>query len=214
MHPDYFAGLDKTLQAFVACKQIPGWCPPSKEARFEAVCHIAATIYGIKVQDLKDPPDRRMIFVEARAMVYFYLRLCDYTYKEIGVRFKRDHASVIHNVKKMGQALSFKSSPERVGFIQLLYELGHIPLILINTVAGAQYLHGVFDQANYKEFFDLNLSYFDKLSEKARKQMVRSKIMGDYSHDMFQIETFHKRIKDRPLEGVYMRKANKTRVPC
>jgi len=206
MHPYIFAGLDPQKQAFTAVKLIPGWMPSTKELRAEAAQMIVADLYGITVEELKNPPDRRMMFVEARSMIYFYLRMVDnYTYKRIGEIFKRDHSSVVHNVKKFKHALSVKHSPERVGYIHLLNECGHIPKLLINTVPGSQYLDSIFDRQAYKEFFALNLARYDDFDKAHTKRLLTAKIKGDKDWFDNTVSTYYTRIKQNNLSDLYHR---------
>lgn len=204
IHPYFYAGLDAQLQAFVACKSIPNWTPPTKESQFHAAVHIVADSYGITYDELLTPPDRRMIFVQARAMVFLYLRFMNYTHKEIGIFFGRDHSSVIHNVKNMCNTLDIKKAPERAVMINLLHQMGHIPMILVNTLAGSQYLHEIFNARKYSEFFDLNLAYFDQLSISLKKKQLHAKMTGQLSK-LSRTESFHTWIKKEPLKGIYMR---------
>lgn len=205
IHPDYYVGLDTQMQAFAACKTTPGGKPPDKQTRFHACVMIVAEIYGISYDEIVSPPDRRMIFVEARSMVFFYLRVLNLTYKEIGRFFGRDHSSVIHNVKRMCYTLDRGNAPERAAFVQLLQTMGHIPMILVNTHAGSQYLHEIFDARKYSEFFDLNLAYFDQLAARIKRNKLKAAMTG-VKYQPFKYRSFHSWILEEPLKGIYMKK--------
>lgn len=205
MNPFVYAGLTAEIQAFAACRLIPGWAPKNRHMQHKAAQHVVAEMYDITVEHLVNPPDRRMMFVEARAMIYFYLRMKgNYTYGEIGKMYGRDHSSVVHNMKKMKNALGNKNAPERVGLINLLHECGHIPDLLVNTVAGAQYLDSIFDREAYKEFFALDLAKYDEFDRLHNRRMLKAKLAGQSAEtdDHF---TYWSRIREEPLKGIYHR---------
>lgn len=206
MHPYIFAGLDPQKQAFTAVKLIPGWTPANKQLRAQAAQMIVADLYGIKVDQLTNPPDRRMMFVEARAMIYFYLRMVDNnTFKGIGEMFGRDHSSVIHNIKKFKNALAIKHSPERAGYIHLLNECGHIPRLLVNTIPGTQYLDSIFDRGAFKEFFALNMARYDEYDKAHTKRLITAKIKGDKEWLNKSNTTYYTRMKENSLNNLYHR---------
>ncbi len=204
IHPQFYAGLDTSVQAFVACKTIPNWTPPNDAARVDAARYIVAQIYGVDIKDVVNPPDRRMVFVEARAMLSLYLRLMDYSYARIGQILHRNHASVIHNVKKMMHVLDAKHAPERAGFIQLLFELGHLPMLMLNTHAGTRYMHELFSSRRYSEFMHLNLAYYELLSSKIKTKSIRAKLKNEPT-GLEDEQSFATLIKQEPLNGLYMR---------
>lgn len=208
MNPYVYAGLPAEKQAFAACRLIPGWAPKNKAMQHKAAQHVVAEMYGITVEELRNPPDRRMMFVEARAMMYFYLRMRGgYTYTDIGKMYGRDHSSVVHNMNKMKNALRRKNSPERAGLINLLHECGHIPSLLVNTVPGAQYLDSIFDREAYKEFFALDLSKYDEFDRLHNRRLLKAKLQGkDDKEDQF---TYWSRIREDNLNGVYHRNYKK-----
>lgn len=165
---------------------------------------VICEMYDITLEQLVNPPDRRMMFVEARAMIYFYLRMRGkYTFSEIGKMYGRDHSSVVHNIKKMKNSLRVRSSPERVGLINLLNKCGHIPDLLVHTVAGAQYLDSIFDRSAYREFFALNLAQYDEFDQIHSRRLLKAKLQG--KPESVPTFTYYSRIQEEPLKGLYHR---------
>ncbi len=205
MNPYIYAGLPGRTQAFAICKMIEGYRHTDKSKRHLAAQHVVAQIYGIDVEDLQTPPDRRMMFVEARSMIFFYLRINGYKCTEIAKLYGRDHSSVIHNTKKFKGILKLKRSPERAGFVRLLYECGHLPALIVNTVPGTEYLDEIFDREFYDEFFNLNLARYDELSSHHERRKLVAKIKNEKLKDTVT-STYFTRIRETSLETVYHRK--------
>ena len=212
MNPYLYAGLPSRIQAFAICKMIEGYQHTDKEKRHLAAQHVVSQIYGVSVEELQNPPDRRMMFVEARAMMYFYLRITGYKCTEIASIYCRDHSSVVHNTKKFRQTLKFKKVPERAGFIRLLYECGHLPALIVNTIAGSEYLDEIFDNENYQEFFDLNLARYDELVSKHEKRKLIAKLKNEKLLEEIS-STYFSRIRSTNLESIYHREFNKKHRP-
>ncbi len=206
MNPYIYAGLPATTQAFATCNMIEGYRHADKRKRHLAAQHVVSTIYGVHVDHLKDPPDRRMMFVEARSMLFFYLRITGYTCVEVARAYSRDHSSVVHGTKKFLNAVTQKRAPERAGFIRLLYECGHIPALIVNTVAGTEYLDEIFDKKDFNEFFNLNLARYDELLIAHEKRKLVAKLKQEELKSSVS-STYFSRIKDAKLDSIYHRKA-------
>lgn len=165
---------------------------------------VVCEMYDITLDELITPPDRRMMFVEARGMIYFYLRMRGgYTFSHIGRMYGRDHSSVVHNIKKMKNALARRNCPERAGLINLLHKCGHLPDLLVHSVAGAQYLDNIFDRGAYKEFFALNLAQYDEYDKLHNRRLLKAKLQG--KEELVPQFTYYSRIQDEPLKGIYHR---------
>jgi len=210
MNPYIYAGLPATTQAFATCDMIEGYRHTDKSKRHLAAQHIVATIYGVDIEHLKTPPDRRMMFVEARSMLFFYLRLTGYTCMEVARVYGRDHSSVVHGTKKFLNAVKQKRAPERPGFIRLMYECGHVPALIVNTVAGTEYLDEIFEKGDFNVFFNLNLARYDELllAHEKRKLVARLK-QNELKSSVSS--TYFSRIKEAKLDSIYHRKAATSR---
>lgn len=204
MHPYIYTGLPGRIQAFAICKMIEGYQHTDKRKRHLAAQHVIAQIYGISVEDLQNPPDRRMMFVEARSMIFFYLRIMGYKCTEIARLYSRDHSSVIHNTKKFKQVLKLKKAPERAGFVRLLYECGHIPALIVNTIPGSEYLDEIFDREFYDEFFDLNLARYDELVSKHDRRKLVAKLKNKQLKESVD-STYFSRMRGTSLDSMYHR---------
>lgn len=203
MNPIIYAGLEPGLRAFAICKLVPDFIPSSKEERIEASLQSLSEIYGVKASDIRNPPDRRMMFVEPRGMMFFYLRISGYTYNEIAKEFRRNHSSIIHACKNMRTRLLFKNAPERVGFIQLLHELGHIPSVLINTCAGSLFINELIDNKDYTAFFELDMNRYQQIVSKYNSDTLKARLKGDTPN---AVSTYYRLIQEKPLHNIYSRK--------
>jgi len=203
MKPEVYAGLEPGVRAFVVCKLVPEFTPTTKIERIEAGIHILSKMYGISEQDFRTPPDRRMMWVEPRSMLFFYLRLCGDSYIDIGKEFNRNHSSVINSCKNIGSRLKLARSPERAGFIQLLYELGHIPSVMVNTCAGTMYLDEIFESENYGKFFRLDMARYEQIVDKYNSLALKARMTNKVGP---QVRTYATRINDKPLSHLYDRK--------
>lgn len=203
MKPEVYAGLEPGVRAFVVCKLVPEFTPTTRIERMEAGIHILSKMYGISEQDFRTPPDRRMMWVEPRSMLFFYLRLCGDTYVDIGREFKRNHSSVLNGCKNIASRLKLSRSPERTGFIQLLYELGHIPSVMVNTCAGSMYLDELFESENHTKFFNLDMARYEQIVDKYNSMALKARMTNKI---MPQVKTYASKMADKPLNHLYDRK--------
>lgn len=203
MKPEIYAGLEPGVKAFVVCKLVPEFTPTTRIERVEAGIHALSKIYGIDEKNLRNPPDRRMMWVEPRSMLFFYLRLCGDTYTGIGREFKRNHCSILNSVKNISARLTFYNSPERAGLIQLLNELGHIPSVIVNTCAGSMYLDEIFDSQNYGRFFRLDMARYEAIINKYNSLALKARMTKTEGP---RVKTYANRISEKPLNHLYDRK--------
>lgn len=203
MKPEIYAGLEPGVKAFVVCKLVPEFTPTTRIERVEAGIHALSKIYGIDEENLRNPPDRRMMWVEPRSMLFFYLRLCGDTYTGIGREFKRNHCSILNSVKNISARLTLSNSPERTGLIQLLNELGHIPSVIVNTCAGSMYLDEIFDSQNYGRFFRLDMARYEVIINKYNSLALKARMTKTEGP---RVKTYANRISEKPLNHLYDRK--------
>jgi hypothetical protein len=203
MKPEIYAGLEPGVKAFVVCKLVPEFTPTTRIERVEAGIHILSKIYGIPEEHFRNPPDRRMMWVEPRSMLFFYLRMCGDTYTGIGREFKRNHCSILNSVKNISARLTFPNSPERTGFIQLLSELGHIPSVIVNTCAGTMYLDEIFESQNYGKFFRLDMARYEVIVNKYNSLALKARMTNT---PMPKVTTYATKISENPLSHLYDRK--------
>lgn len=203
MKPEIYAGLEPGVRAFVVCKLVPEFTPTTRIERMEAGIHILSKMYGISEQDFRNPPDRRMMWIEPRGMLFFYLRLCGDTYNEIGKEFKRNHSSILNSCKNISYRLKLSNSPERAGFIQLLYELGHIPSVMVNTCAGTMYLDEIFESQNYGKFFRLDMARYEEIVNKYNSLALKARMTNKIGP---KVKTYATKISEKPLNHLYDRK--------
>ena len=197
-------GLPKEVQAFATCKMIEGFQISNKTMRHDAAKHAVAVMYAIIVEELVNPPDRRMMYIEARGMIFFYLRITGWRCLEIARAYGRDHSSVIHNTKKFRRQMSFSKSPERIGLIKLLNECGHIPSLIVNTIPGTEYLDEIFDKEDYEQFFNLNLKRYDELLKQHNRRKLIAKLKQEKTTEDIN-STYFSRIRSLPLDTMYHR---------
>jgi len=184
------------------------------DMQFKLACETVAAIYGVTLEEVKNPPDRRQMFVEARYMVIFYLRLRRWSTTEIGRNFNRDHSSVVHATKRFDCYLQNPRSPERAGFVRLLSTMGHLPEALTNTVAGSRYLTEIFNKGVYEEFMCLNLERFEQLQKEDARELMIARLSHDRREALKQRpKSFYSQWQDTPLDHMFHRK-DKNKVPC
>ena len=203
MNPYSFAGLPPEKQVFVACKVVPDYTPISREQQLDAAIQVVAEIYGVKVSQVKNPPDRRMMFVQARSMVMFYFHLRGWTATAIGRALGRNHASVLHSIRNFKNSLSLKRCPERIGFTKMLFDMGHLPLQVSGTIAGGQYLDEIYDSEKYETLLSLSPAYLDLLTQRRNASALKARLKGDVLEEP---SSYHKRWQQDPLNNLYYRK--------